>query len=125
MTFLRVVLLAVVLAAGMYVIDWWAVPLIGALYGLLRRSMGAPREAMFGAMIASAGLLVPQALMPTFMRLLEQLGAIFPMPGVAVLGLTVLMAMILAFTSARVAIGVAGTEGRPQTAHAGLRPVAD
>ena len=120
MTLLRVVLLAVALAAGIYFIDWWAVPLIGALYGLLFRSIRAPREAMFGALLASVALLLPQALMPTFMRLLEQLGSIFPMPGVAVLGLAVLMAMILAFTSARVAIGVAGTNIRPAESSASL-----
>jgi hypothetical protein len=109
MSFLRVGLLAVAFAAGMHFVDWWAVPLIGAIYGLLIRRARAPREAMFGALLGTVALLLPQALLPAFMRLLEQLGSIFRMPGVAVLGLTVLIAMILAFTSARVAVGVAGT----------------
>ena len=100
---------ALAFGIGMYFVGWLTVPLIGALYGAVRRHRGAPQDAMLGAMLASLSLLVPQMVMPTFSRLLEQLGAIFPLPGIAVLALTVLLSMVLAFTSARVAIGVVGT----------------
>jgi hypothetical protein len=102
-------LVAVAFAAGLYFVGWMAVPVVGAIYGAVRRRRSAPSEAMTGAMLASLALLVPQMIMPTFLRLLEKLGSIFPMPGIAVLALTVLLMMILAFTSARVALGIVGT----------------
>ena len=103
-----VILAAVAFAIGLYFQGWITVPLVGAIYGAGLRRRSAPPDAMVGAMLASLALLLPQAIMPAFPRLLEQLGSIFPMPGIAVLALTVLVHMILAFTSARVAIGVVG-----------------
>ena len=109
-----VLLVAVAFAIGLYFGGWVTVPLVGAIFAVAVRRRRAPADAMLGAMLASLGLLVPQAIMPTFSRLLEQLGAIFPMPGIAVLALTVLLFMILAFTSARVALGIVGVrEARP------------
>ena len=63
---------------------------------------------MLGAFIASLVLLSRHMVLPGFGRLLDQLGGIFPVPGLAVVGITLLLAMLLAFTSARVAIGVVG-----------------
>jgi hypothetical protein len=104
-----VLLVAVAFGFGLYFQGWITVPMVGAIYAALSRRASAPQDAMAGAMLATLALLVPQMVMPTFSRLLEQLGAIFPMPGIAVLALAVLLLMILAFTSARVAIGVVGT----------------
>ena len=103
-----VLLVAVAFGIGLYFGGWMTVPLVGAIYAVAIRKRRAPADAMLGAMLASLALLVPQMVMPTFSRLLEQLGAIFPMPGIAVLALTVLLFLILAFTSARVALGVVG-----------------
>jgi hypothetical protein len=104
-----VVIVAVAFGIGLYFQGWATVPLVGAIYAVASRRRSAPQDAMLGAMIAAIALLVPQMIMPTFLRLLEKLGSIFPMPGITVLALTVLLMMILAFTSARVALGIVGT----------------
>jgi len=116
---IRVLLLAAAFAFFLYIAGWTTVPLVAAVYGLAVRRRAAPREAMTGAMLASLGLLLPQMLSPAFTLLLGQLGAIFPLPGIAVLGLTVLLYMILAFSSARVATGIVGTRDGARTAPAG------
>lgn len=80
--------------------------MVAVLYALLRRHARAPAEAMTGALLASLILLARQMLMPAFTNLLTQMGSIFPVPGIFIFGLTLLMAMVLAFTGARVASGV-------------------
>jgi hypothetical protein len=106
---IRILLLAGAFGAGLYFVAWWTVPLVAALFALLYRGRTAPSDAMIGALVASLVLLAPRMLYPSFGTLLRQLGQIFPMPGVAVLLLGILLTMVLAFTAARVALGVVGT----------------
>ena len=106
---IRLLLVAAAFTAGLYFVAWWTVPIIGALYALIRRNRAAPSEAMIGALVASLLLLVPSMTLPAFGTLLEQLGKIFPMPGIGVLGLTLMLFTVLAYTSARVMTGATGT----------------
>ena len=54
---LRIVLLAIAFALGTWILGWWAVPLLGAAWGLLRR--GTPRfaTAFIAAALAGGALL--------------------------------------------------------------------
>ncbi len=105
---LRIVVLAVCFVAGLWFVAWWTIPLIAALYALVTRHRAAALEAMAAALIASLLLLARQLMGPAAGPLLSTLGQVFPIPGLAVAGVTLLLAMILAYTSARVMLGVAG-----------------
>lgn len=109
MRVLRMLLLIACFAAGVYFIAWWTVPLVAGLFALLYRGRRAPRDAMLGALSSSLLLLAPRAAVPSFAPLLRQVGQTFPMPGVAVLVLGVLLSMTLAFTAARVVLGIVGS----------------
>ncbi|MES2522236.1 MAG: hypothetical protein V4617_06015 [Gemmatimonadota bacterium] len=112
MRILRIALLAAAFLGGLYLVAWWTVPLVAGAYALLRRDSLASREAAVGALIATVVLLMRQMLLPAFSTLLSHLGQIFPVPGIVVLGLSLLLAMVLAFTSARVVTGIVGTVKR-------------
>lgn len=104
----RILLLAAAFVAGLWFVDWWTIPLFAALHALLWRNRGAGVEAMFAALIATVVLLARQMLGPSFGTLVNTLGQVFPVSGVAVVGITLLLAMLLAYTAARSAIGLAG-----------------
>ena len=105
---LSVVLVAIVVAVGTWFGGWLAVPLCAAVYAAARRSNGAPREVALASAIAWIALLVRLAPNPAFGKLLTQLGQIFPAPGFAVAMLAVALASVLAFTAARLTVGVTG-----------------
>ena len=109
---LRFLLLIVMLGAGTMFLGWWAVPVIAAVYALLRRDITAPREAMLAALIAWLLLLARMAQFGAFTTLLDRLGRIFPMPGMGVFALALLLAMALAWSAARVVTGAAATSER-------------
>ena len=94
--------------AGTWFLGWIAVPAIAAVYALARRDMRAPREAGLAALLAWLALLVRLKMQPSFNTLLDELGQIFPVPGFAVAGLALLLAVVLATTSARLVVGIAG-----------------
>lgn len=110
---LATVLLVACFIAGLLYAPWWIVPALATVYALLRRTRSAPAEAAAAALIATLLLLVRQIASPAFGRLLAQLGETFPVPGAAVVVLSALLFMLLAYCSARVVIGVAGVPGRP------------
>lgn len=101
-------LLVACFIAGLLYAPWWIVPVLAALYALFRRARSAPVEAAVAALLATLLLLVRQIASPAFGRLLAQLGEVFPVPGAVVVALSALLAMLLAYSSARVMIGVAG-----------------
>ncbi|MCC6432734.1 MAG: hypothetical protein IT354_17625 [Gemmatimonadaceae bacterium] len=107
---LGVLLLAAAIAAGTMMVGWYAVPVLAAVYALVMRSDRAMRHAALAAAIAWTGLLARAMQFEAFGRLLSQLGQIFPMPGPVVAALTVLLAVILAVTAARVVTGVVGVK---------------
>ena len=106
---LRTLGIAVVIAACTWFGEWWCVPLVGAAYALFRRSSAAPIEAGLGAMLAWAVLFLLNAGQPAFPVLLTRLGGVFPMPGAIVLVIAVLFASLLAWSAARLVLGMTGT----------------
>ena len=114
MRYIRLLGVAAAMMAGTWFLGWFAVPLIAALYALVRRDLRAPREAGIGALLAWVVLLIRLKSQPSFNTLLGELGQIFPVPGAAVAALALLLAVVLAMTAARVVVGIVG-----------LRPTAD
>ena len=110
---LGVVILVALFAAGLWFVAWWTIPVIAAVYAVVTRHRAAARDAMAAALIASFLLLARQLAGPAALPLLSTLGQIFPVPGIAVAGLTLLLAMVLAYTSARVVLGVASRSAPP------------
>lgn len=108
MRILGVVFLVGVFAVGTWVMGWVAVPVIAVAYAIARRDVRAPREAGVAALLSWLILVVRLVPNPAFHTLLDQLGQIFPLPGVAVVAITLLFAVILAMSAARVAIGIVG-----------------
>lgn len=100
-TLIRLVLLAVAFAAGTRMFGWWAVPTIAALWGLIAR--GAPGSAVAAAMaavLAWSGLLGFDALSGRVGALLARIGPLFTLPGVVLIGVTLLLAALLAWSAA-------------------------
>ena len=108
MRIFTVILAMIIVAIGTWFGGWLAVPVCAAVYAASRRSVHAPADMAVAASLAWAALLVRLSPNPAFGRLISQLGQIFPAPGAAVALLAIVLAAVLAFTAARVSIGVAG-----------------
>jgi hypothetical protein len=96
-------MLALAVAVATWVAGWWAVPVCGAAYGMLRRSAGrggVAREAAIGAMLAWAALLAYQVSHPAFGPLAAAIGGAIPAPTWVLLSFTVLFAGALAGSAA-------------------------
>jgi hypothetical protein len=108
MRYLNVMILTVVMLVGTWFAGWMAVPVAAAIYALVRRDARSPREAAVAALVAWGALLVNLARSPAFTTLVGQLGQIFPGPGAAVAAVTLLLAVVLAASAARVVSGIVG-----------------
>jgi hypothetical protein len=111
MRILGVVLLAIAFSLGTWFGGWIAVPAIAVVYAFWRRDIRAPREAGVAALVSWLALLVRLKPNPAFNTLLAQLGQLFPVPGIGVAALTLLFAVILAASAARLTIGLVGVRG--------------
>jgi len=107
---LRFLLLIVLLSAGTMFLGWWTVLVITAVYALLRRDVTAPREALLAVLIAWLLLLARVSQFSAFATLLDRLGKVFPMPGMGVFILTLVLGMALAWSAARVVTGITATK---------------
>lgn len=101
MSFVRVIGLAIVFAVATYFLGWWCVPALGAAYGVAMRRPSASGEAALAVLLGWGALLARVAMVPAFTTLVARLGGIFPLPGAGVVVLTLLFAMALAWSSAR------------------------
>jgi uncharacterized membrane protein len=110
---LRIAALTLVVAAGTLFLNWAAVPIIAAVYALLRRAPRATGEAAVSAALAWLLLIGRQATMPAFGKLLSTLGGIFPAPGIVLIGVSLLLAAILAACAARLSLGLFGIRSSP------------
>jgi hypothetical protein len=112
---LRRMLSFLLLAAAFFLatwLGWWMIPLVGLVWGWLRPAVPRPLlAALLAALLAWAGWLVVDLLSDSgaFARLGSRLGALFPLPFAALLGLTLLLAGLLAWTAAAVGRWLAGT----------------
>ena len=101
MSFIRVIVLAIVLAVATYFVGWMSVPAIAAAYAVAIRKSSAPGEAALAVLLGWGALLARIAMAPAFTTLLARLGGIFPLPGAGVLVLTLVFGMALAWSAAR------------------------
>lgn len=107
-TLLPILLLAAGTALATAVIGWIAVPVLGAVAGLvLRGRPHAPLLAATGALTGWAALLVLGALRGPTIDLARQIGAVMQVPWLVVVLVTLLFPAVLAWSAARVAQGVA------------------
>jgi hypothetical protein len=105
---LRIAALTLVFAAGTVFLDWSIVPVIASVYALLRRATAATVDAAVAAAVAWLVLIGRQASFPAFGSLLSTLGDIFPVPGVAIIGVAIALAAVLAASAARLSLGIVG-----------------
>ncbi|MEO7998413.1 MAG: hypothetical protein ABI852_13265 [Gemmatimonadaceae bacterium] len=110
MTFIRVIVLAAAFAAATYFVGWWSVPVIAATYALVLRKQYASGDAALAALLGWGALLARVAVAPAFTTLLARMGGIFPIPGTAVVALTLLFAVLLAWSAARVVSALVARE---------------
>ncbi|MBL0172616.1 MAG: hypothetical protein IPP90_18285 [Gemmatimonadaceae bacterium] len=109
MRYLGLLVLSPLMIAGTWFAGWIAVPVLAAAYALTLRDARVTREAGAAAMLAWLVLLFRLKLQqPSFATLLDQLGQIFPVPGVAVAALALVLAVVLAASAARLVIGIVG-----------------
>lgn len=95
---LRVAVMALLLAAGTWLVGWWAVPLIALIVG----AMMIMRPAVVGlsAGVAWAALMYLDFKAPAFGALVSKLGSVMGMSAVTLVGLTILLPMILGWSAA-------------------------
>ncbi|MBK6422462.1 MAG: hypothetical protein IPI38_17715 [Gemmatimonadetes bacterium] len=94
---LQLLLLALLGAAGTWFGGWWALPIIGGVYGWRG---GRPLLAGLGAALAWGALFLMLPAAPVG-RLLTRLGALAHLPGPALIALTLLFAGLLGWSAAR------------------------
>jgi hypothetical protein len=107
-------LLAFAMALSTGLIGWMAVPTLALMYAAKVQSDRAAIDAALAAAAAWLVLLLRMAAFPAFGTLLKQLGQLFPVPGVAVAGLTLALAALLAWSAARMTLGLIGMRRAPR-----------
>lgn len=110
MSFLRVLLLAALIAVATMYFNWIALPCLGAVYAVLRRDRHASGEAALAAMLGWGGLIARSATHPAFSTLLARLGELFKLPGVAVAVVTLVFGVALAWSASRLVSGFVARE---------------
>ena len=103
---IRLVLLTVAFIVGTWVFGWWAIPAIALLWGLIARgASGSALTAAVAAVLAWAALLGLDAVDGRFGVLLARIAPVFTLPGIALVGVTLLLAALLAWSAAAFAGG--------------------
>ena len=106
MSLIKVLVVAVAMAAGTWFVGWYMVPCIAAVYAVLVRNRSASVQAMIGAVLAWGALLARVSVKPAFTTLLARLGVLFGMQGAIVVVLALVFAAALAWAAARVVSGL-------------------
>ena len=112
MLFLRLLIVAVVIALGTVLVGWWTVPIVGALYGLLTPGSKRPGLTAAGAgVVAWGGYLAIAAVTGSPIGAFgNQLAQAMQLPGWAPLTATMLFPAILAGSAG--VLGAALSNGR-------------
>lgn len=94
------VVVAAVSAIATALLGWWAVPIVGALWGIMRGARRPVLEAAAGAALAWATLLGMLALQGGVARVAARVGGVFELSGPAFTAITIAFAALLAGTAA-------------------------
>lgn len=106
---LRITLLAAAFALGTWIIGWWAVPVLAAVWGVLARNDMLPGvAAAIAAALGWAVLLLTDALVGNLGMLLSRLGPLFKVPGILLPLIAMLFAALLAWAAAATTASVLG-----------------
>jgi hypothetical protein len=117
---IRWIALILAFAASTVVLGWWAVPAVGAIWGLIWNRRGAWVAAAAAAAIAW-GLLLAAALVDALGILVSQLNGALRLPALAVAILTVALPALLAGSAAELAYVIrAVVSARRRAAEAGV-----
>ena len=104
---IQLIVVSVLMATLTWFAAWWTVPVVGAAYGAWAANR---RLTLFTAMLAAVlgwgALLVYDASAGPVGRLLQVLGALFGVPGAALVVLTLVYAALLAVSAAALARGL-------------------
>lgn len=105
---ITIIMLGAAFAAGVFFVGWWSVPAIALAWGWL---MGPTRQpairAAAGAALAWMGWLAYDAMRGPAGRLARTLGQLMHLPAVVLVVVTVLFAIILAWSAATVGSEIA------------------
>ena len=103
----QLVIVSVLFAAGTWFAGWWMVPVLGAAYGVwaAHQRLTLITAALSGA-FAWGALLAYDASAGPMGRLLQVIGALFRVPGAALVVLTLAYAALLAVSAAALARGM-------------------
>lgn len=101
--FARIAVLGLAMAIGTWVLGWWAVPLLGAAWGVLRR--GQPRfwTAALGGVVGWWLLMLYDAALGSVGRMATLLGDIFGVGSWGMVAIMYLFPLLLAGCAAQVA----------------------
>ena len=106
---LRVLVVTAVCAAGTFLLGWWAIPLVAAVYcgGTARQQRGGPVVVSVAAMLSWALLLAITASQGPVGTLAATLGGVLSLKPVGVYAVTIAYPGLLAISAAIVARAVA------------------
>ncbi len=112
-TALKILLLGSAFALGTVVIGWWAVPILGATWGLI--GPNRKRAPLLAAVSAGWGwvlLLLWNAWQGSLLTLANRAAGVMGMGGASLLGITVAFSLVLAWAAAVVASGMRVGSGK-------------
>jgi hypothetical protein len=112
---IELALLSLLFAGGTWAGGWWTLPLVAAVWSLLRRR--GPWRAGLAAALAWGGLLALTIPTGPLRILATKLGEIAGLPGWAVVLLSPFYAGLLAWSAARVAAILDSSEAEAQAGH--------
>lgn len=106
-----IIVLGVAFAAGTFFVGWWSIPIIALAWGWLVGPKRRPAvRAAVGAALAWMGFLAYDTVRGPIGRLARTLGELMHLPAVVVVGVTLLFAIILAWSAA-----IVGAETAPKS----------
>lgn len=104
-----IIVLAVAFAAGTLFVGWWSIPAIALVWGWLVGPARRPAtRAAAGVAVAWIAFLMHDAMRGPVGKLARTLGALMHLPSVVLVVVTVLFAIILAWSAA-----IVGSESAP------------
>jgi hypothetical protein len=106
-----IIVLGVAFVGGTLLVGWWSIPIIALVWGwLVGPSRRPATRAGIAAGLAWVGFLVNDAMRGPAGRLARTLGSLLRLPPVALIVVTVLFAVILAWSAA-----IVGSESAPSS----------